>query len=236
VSDIEEVVRVVKKVNSEIVVVVDNTFLSPYFQSPLSLGADIVMNSITKYINGHSDVIMGSIATNRSDLNDQLKFVQNAVGAVPSPFDCFLVNRGIKTLALRMEQHQKNALAVAKFLQTHPLVRKVIYLGLESHPQRAIIQKQCSGYGGMVGIYIKGTLETAKVFLANLKLFTLAESLGAVESLIEIPSIMTHASLPQETREALGIDDTFIRLSVGVENADDLIHDLDQALKYANAV
>jgi len=196
---------------------------------------------------------MGSIATNRQDLYEQLKFVQNgkwasiwratfsnsltlAVGAVPSPFDCFLVNRGIKTLALRMEQHQKNAFAVAKFLQTHPLVRKVIYLGLDSHPQKEIIRKQCSGYGGMVGMYIKGTLDTAKAFLGKLKLFTLAESLGAVESLIEIPSIMTHASLLKETREALGIDDTFLRLSVGVENADDLIQDLDQALKYANTL
>lgn len=181
-------------------------------------------------------MIMGSIATNREDLYDQLKYLQNAVGAVPSPFDCYLVNRGIKTLALRMEQHQKNALAVAKFLESHPLVRKVIYLGLDSHPQREIVKRQCSGTGGMVGMYINGTLETAKTFLSSLQVFTLAESLGAVESLIEMPSIMTHASLPAETRAALGIDDTFIRLSVGVEVAEDLIADLDQALKKANSV
>lgn len=235
VADIEAVCRVVKAASNDIITVVDNTFLGPYFQSPLSLGADIVMNSITKYINGHSDVIMGSIATNSIPLYEQLKYLQNAVGAVPSPFDCFLVNRGVKTLALRMEQHQKNALAIARFFETHPLVRKVIYLGLDSHPQREIVKRQCSGTGGMVGMYINGTIETAKTFISRLRLFTLAESLGAVESLIEIPSIMTHASLPPETRQALGIDDTFIRLSVGVENVDDLIADLDQALKKVNS-
>ncbi|KAI2810374.1 hypothetical protein RDWZM_002630 [Blomia tropicalis] len=236
VTDIEAICKIVKKFNSDIIIVVDNTFLSPYFQSPLNFGVDIVMNSITKYINGHSDVIMGSISTNRSDLHQQLKYVQNAVGAVPSPFDCFLVNRGMKTLALRMEQHQKNALAVAKFLEEHPLVRKVIYLGLKSHPQYDVIKKQCSGFGGMVCMYINGNLETVKAFLEKLKLFTLAESLGAVESLVEVPSIMTHASLPPELRKELGIDDTLVRLSVGIENTDDLIQDLDQALKYANSL
>lgn len=236
VTDISAVCQLVRAASADIITVVDNTFLSPYFQNPLTLGADIVMNSITKYINGHSDVIMGAIATNRADLYEQLKYLQNAVGAVPSPFDCFLVNRGIKTLALRMEAHQANALAVARFLETHPQVRKVIYLGLDSHPQRAITRRQSSGTGGMVGIYIKGTLETAKAFLSALRLFTLAESLGAVESLIEIPSIMTHASLPAETRAALGIDDTFIRLSVGVEAVEDLIADLDQALKKSSSV
>lgn len=159
-----------------------------------------------------------------------------AVGAVPSPFDCFLVNRGLKTLAVRMEQHYKNALAIAKFLETHEKVSKVIYPGLESHPDHEIAIKQSNGFSGMIGMHIQGDIENAKEFLSHLKVFTLAESLGAVESLIEIPSLMTHASIPKETREALGIFDTFIRISVGIENVDDLIHDLDHALNKSEIV
>lgn len=153
------------------------------------------------------------------------------MGIVPSPFDCFLVNRGLKTMALRMEQHQKNALAISEYLSQHPLVKKVIYPGLPNHPQYDLVKRQYSGFGGMVGFYIQGTFETAQRFLKNLNVFLLAESLGAVESLIEIPSLMTHASLPKEVREALGIDDTFLRISVGIENVKDLIEDLEQALR-----
>lgn len=233
VTDIETVCKAVKAFNQDILVVVDNTFMSPYFQSPLALGADVSMNSISKYINGHSDVIMGAVATNNQEVYEQLKYLQNAIGAVSSPFDCFLVNRGLKTLALRMEQHQRNALNVARFLESHPMIRKVLYPGLESHPQHALHKKQTSGSGGMVSFYIDGTLSTAKAFLSNLRVFTLAESLGAVESLIEIPSLMTHASIPKETREQLGIDDTLVRVSVGLEDAADLVRDLDQALKKA---
>lgn len=233
VADIEVICKIVKDFNKDILVVVDNTFLTPYFQSPLTLGADVSMNSVSKYINGHSDVIMGALATNNHEVYEKLKYLQNAIGAVSSPFDCFLVNRGLKTLALRMEQHQRNALNVARFLESHPMIRKVLYPGLESHPQHAIHKKQTSGSSGMVSFYIDGTMSTAKAFLSNLKLFTLAESLGAVESLIEIPSVMTHASIPKETREQLGIDDTLIRVSVGLEDAADLVRDLDQALKKA---
>ncbi|KAH9414839.1 hypothetical protein DERP_008038 [Dermatophagoides pteronyssinus] len=236
VSDIRAVCDAVKQKNPNIIIVVDNTFMSPYFQKPLNLGADISMNSITKYMNGHSDVIMGCISTNDEELFKKLQYYQNAVGAVPSPFDCFLVNRGLKTLAVRMEQHYKNALAIAKFLETHEKVSKVVYPGLESHPDHEIAIKQSNGFSGMIGMHIQGDIENAKEFLSHLKVFTLAESLGAVESLIEIPSLMTHASIPKETREALGIFDTFIRISVGIENVDDLIHDLDHALNKSEIV
>ncbi|CAG2179200.1 unnamed protein product, partial [Oppiella nova] len=185
--DIKAVAEIVKSEASQAILVVDNTFMSSYFQKPLTLGADVVMHSLTKYMNGHADVVMGAIATNSPDIFERLKYLQNSLGAVPSPFDCFLVNRGLKTLAVRMEQHQKNGLAVARFLESHPMVRKVIHPGLESHPQHELAVRQCSGFSGMVSVYIEGDGETANVFLKNLKLFILAESLGSVESLIEIP-------------------------------------------------
>jgi len=214
-----------------IISVVDNTFMSAYFQKPLKLGADVVMHSLTKYMNGHSDVVMGAIATSNREIYEKMKYLQNSLGAVPSPFDSFLVNRGLKTLHLRMERHMENGLAVAKFLENHKAVEKVIYPGLESHPQYELAKKQCSGSSGMVSFYLKGSLNEAQKFIKNLKLFMLAESLGSVESLAEIPSLMTHASVPHDQREKLGITDNLIRLSVGIESAKDLIQDLKQALE-----
>ena len=231
--DIEAVCTLAHK-HKDIIVVVDNTFMSPYFQRPLMWGADISLNSVTKYINGHTDAVMGAIATNNEELFKKIKFIQNAAGVVTSPFDCFLANRGAKTLHVRMEQHQKNALAVATFLQAHPMVVNVIYPGLKSHPQHALVNKQCTGYSGMLSFEIKGNLQTAKTFLETIKIFTLAESLGGVVSLIEHPAIMTHASVELEDRVKLGISDTFIRLSVGLEDLDDLINDLTNALETSN--
>ena len=226
--DIEAIANIAKKYN--ILVAVDNTFATPFFQKPLKLGADIVMHSTTKYLNGHSDVIGGALVTNDQYLYNKLQFLQNAVGAVPSPFDCFLVLRGIKTLAVRMERHAGNALKIAKFLESHPKVRKVIYPGLKSHPQHELARKQMSGFAGIITFFIKGGLEAARRFLEKVKIFSLAESLGGVESLIEHPAIMTHASLPKEVREKIGISDELIRVSVGIENVDDLIDDLKQAI------
>jgi len=234
--DVEAIVKIVKSINKDIIVVVDNTFMSPYFQNPLTLGADICVNSISKYINGHSDVIMGIALTNDKELIDRLHFIQNAVGAIPSPFDCWLANRGLKTLAIRMRQHEKNAMAVAKFLEAHPLVEAVYYPGLESHKQHELAKKQMKGFGAMMSVRIKGNLDTSNKFLSSLKLFTLAESLGGVESLCELPCIMTHAAVSPEERAKLGITDTLIRVSVGIEETEDLIKDLDQALKIANEV
>jgi len=213
-----------------IVTVVDNTFATPFFQKPLKLGADIVMHSTTKYLNGHSDVIGGALVMNDQELYNKLQFLQNAAGGVPGPFDCFLVLRGIKTLAIRMERHAENALKIAQFLENHPKVRKVIYPGLNSHPQHEIAKRQMTGFGGIVTFFIKGGLEAARKFLERVKVFSLAESLGGVESLIEHPAIMTHASLPKEVREKIGISDELIRVSVGIEHVDDLISDLKQAL------
>jgi len=232
--DIKAIIKVTKEINKDIIVVVDNTFMSPYFQNPITLGADICVNSISKYINGHSDVIMGIALTNSKEIIDRLHFIQNSVGAIPSPFDCWLANRGLKTLAVRMRQHEKNAMAVAKFLEEHPLVEAVYYPGLESHKQHELAKKQMKGFGAMMSIRIKGNLDTANKFLSSLKIFTLAESLGGVESLCEIPCIMTHAAVPPEERAKLGITDTLIRLSVGIEETEDIIRDLDQALKLAN--
>jgi cystathionine gamma-lyase len=186
----------------------------------------MVYHSATKYIGGHSDVIGGFVATNDSDVAEKLKFLQKSIGAIPSPFDCYLAMRSLKTLAVRMEAHAKNAMAVAEFLEKHPKVEKVCYPGLKSHPQHEIAKKQMSGFGGMMSFYIKGGLAQARTFLENVQIFALAESLGGVESLIEHPGIMTHASVPAENRKALGIDDTLIRLSVGIENGQDLIDDL----------
>ena len=210
---------------------VDNTFATPFFQKPLNLGADIVMHSTTKYLNGHSDVIGGAIVTNDQDVNERLQFLQNAVGAVPGPFDCFLVLRGIKTLAVRMERHGENAIKIAHFLENHPKVKKTIYPGLESHPEHVIAKKQMSGFGGVITFFIKGGLDAARDFLERVKVFSLAESLGGVESLIENPAIMTHASVPKKIREKTGITDDLIRLSVGIENVEDLIEDLGNALE-----
>jgi cystathionine gamma-lyase len=213
-----------------VITVVDNTFMSSYFQKPLDLGADIVVHSVTKYMNGHSDVVGGVLATNSEALYQDIKFYQNACGGVPAPMDCFLVMRGLKTLHVRMERHAQNAMSIARYLEKHPKVEKVIYPGLESHPQHALARGQMSGFGGMITFFIKGGLDQARTFLETVKLFTLAESLGGVESLIEHPAIMTHASIPAETRKELGIHDNLIRISVGIEDLEDLKADLEQAL------
>jgi len=232
--DIAGVTEVVRKLrHKDVFVVVDNTFLSPYFQRPLDLGADITMNSITKYINGHSDVVMGCASANDDKICTHLRFEQKAGGYVPSPMDCFLVNRGIKTLHVRMERHQENAYKVADYLMKHPKVEKVIFPAHPSHPQYELFKKQCKGWSGMLTFYIRGGLKEAKTFLQQLKVFTLAESLGGFESLAEHPAIMTHASVPPDERVKLGISDTLIRLSVGIEDVEDLIADLDQALNAA---
>ena len=211
-------------------VVVDNTFMSPYFQNPLDLGADMVMHSLTKYINGHSDVLGGAIMLNDSAQYEKLWYLQNSIGPSQSPFDSWLVLRGVKTLSVRMRTHEENAINIADFLTEHPNVEKVIYPGLESHPQHELAKSQMNGFGGMLSLYIKGGLSESNKFLKQLSLFTLAESLGGVESLIEHPAIMTHASVPIKERNELGITDNFIRISVGIEDVDDLKADLKQAL------
>jgi len=213
--------------------VADNTFMSPYFQRPLELGIDVVVHSMTKYLNGHSDVVGGCIVTSDEEFAEGMYFRQNAVGAVLSPFDSFLVLRGIKTLGVRMERHAHNARIVAEFLAGHEKVEKVTWPGLPSHPQHELAKRQMKGFGGMQTFVIKGGLAAADRFLRRLKVFALAESLGGVESLIEHPAIMTHASVPRETREQLGISDGLIRLSVGIEDARDLVEDLRQALAEA---
>jgi cystathionine gamma-lyase len=210
----------------------DNTFASPYIQRPLELGFDLVMHSATKYLNGHSDVIGGVVvAGSDASLAERLAFLQNAVGAVPSPFDSFLVTRGLKTLHLRMQRHCENALKIAQRLERHPRVEKVLYPGLDSHPQHALAKQQMHGFGGMITVVLKGDLASTCRFLERCQIFALAESLGGVESLIEHPAIMTHASVPPEQRAALGISDTLVRLSVGVEEVEDLIDDLENALR-----
>ena len=212
-------------------VVVDNTFASPYFQRPLELGADVVVHSATKYLGGHSDVVLGVLVTRDGALAERLRFIQNAAGAVPGPFDCWLVLRGLKTLALRMRQHEANAQAVARFLQQHPRITRVLYPGLESHPGHAVAARQMTGFGGMVSAEVEGGRPAAYRVLSHTRLFTLAESLGGVESLIEHPGGMTHASVPPERRAAIGIGDGLIRLSVGIEDEADLLADLEQALR-----
>ncbi len=214
-------------------VVVDNTFMSPYFQRPLSLGADIVVHSATKYLGGHSDVIGGTLVVNRADLFERLAFLQNALGGVPGPMDAWLVLRGVKTLAIRMREHDSNARLVAEFLRGHRQVARVFYPGLADHPQRDLARRQMSGFGGMISFEVKGGLEPARRVVERTHLFTLAESLGGVESLIELPAAMTHASIPAETRRAHGVADGLVRVSVGIEDAADLISDLDQALAEA---
>ncbi len=216
--------------SKKIATVVDNTFASPYLQNPLALGADIVVHSATKYLGGHSDVVGGAILTSDEEMYERLKFHQNAVGSVPGPMDCFLILRGVKTLAVRMEAHQKNAMAIAKFLENKPQIERIIYPGLAAHPQHDLAKKQMSGFGAMVSIVVKGGLENANKFASSTKLFALAESLGGVESLICHPVSMTHGSIPKEVREARGIVDGLVRLSVGIEDTDDLLADVEQAL------
>jgi cystathionine gamma-lyase len=208
--------------------VVDNTFASPYLQNPLAFGADLVLHSTTKYLGGHSDVVGGAVVTDSDDLHERVRFLQNSIGATPGPMDAWLVLRGLKTLALRMERHCANAGKIVAFLEKHPRVERVIYPGHPSHPQHALAKKQMRGFGGMVSVRLKATLAETQKFLSSLEVFTLAESLGGVESLIEHPAIMTHASLPADVRARLGISDGFIRLSVGIEHADDLIADLER--------
>ncbi|KAM6168312.1 cystathionine gamma-lyase [Erethizon dorsatum] len=232
-ADIKACAHIVRK-HRDIILVVDNSFMSAYFQRPLALGADICMYSATKYMNGHCDAVMGLVSVNSEDLHKRLRFLQNTLGTVPSPFDCYLCIRGLKTLQIRMDKHFQNGMAVARFLESNPRVEKVIYPGLPSHPQHELAKRQCTGCPGMVTFYIKGSLQHAETFLKHLKLFTLAESLGGYESLVELPAIMTHASLPKNDREILGISDTLIRLSVGLEDEEDLVEDLDQALKAAH--
>ena len=208
----------------------DNTFLSPYFQRPLDLGIDIALHSTTKYINGHSDVVGGALISKGEELSERIGYLQNALGTCAGPQDCFLVLRGIKTLAVRMEEHNRNALAVARFLAGHPKVPEVLHPGLESHPQHELAKRQMSGYGGTFSFRVAGGQEVVYRLLRGVRIFTLAESLGGVESLIDHPVTMTHASIPPEVRHRMGITDDIVRLSVGLEHVDDLIADLDQAL------
>lgn len=222
--DIKKVSAAAKAKN--ILSVVDNTFMSPYFQRPLELGADVVVHSATKYIGGHSDVVGGVAVTSRQDIAEKIAFFSNSLGGIQGPMDSFMCLRSLKTLPLRMKAHQENAMAIARFLESHPKVQKVIYPGLSSHPQHALAKEQMHGFGGMITFHIKGGLKEARTFLENVQIFALAESLGGVESLVEHPAIMTHASVPAETRKALGIDDSLIRLSVGIEDINDLLGDL----------
>lgn len=233
ISDIAQAAAIAHARNK--LVVVDNTFATPYLQRPLELGADIVLHSLTKYLGGHSDVVGGALIGKDEKLREELAFFQNAVGGTPGPMDCFLVLRGTKTLALRMERHCQNATALAKHLERHPFIAKVIYPGLASHPQAALAARQMSGPGGMLSFELKGSVEAANEFASRTQLFTLAESLGGVESLCEVPASMTHASIPAAVRREQGLADGLVRLSVGVEHVDDLIADVDQALCYAQS-
>ena len=229
--DLLEIAKFAKENN--LISVCDNTFCSPYVQNPLELGFDIVVHSATKYLNGHSDLIGGVVicSNQRPELADQILFLQNAVGSIMSPFDSFLLLRSLKTLAVRMERHCENAMKIASFLENHKAIEKVIYPGLKSHPHHELASKQMQGYGGMITLILKGGLDSAKSFLERTEIFSLAESLGGVESLIEHPAIMTHASIPPEIREEIGISDGLVRLSVGIESLDDLIQDLEVSLK-----
>ncbi len=227
--DLEAIAAIAK--NANVVTICDNTFLSPYYQNPLALGIDIVLHSTTKYINGHSDVVGGALVVKDDVLAERIAFLQNTLGACQAPFDCFLVLRGLKTLPVRMEAHNRNALAVAHFLEKHPKVRRVLHPGLESHPQHTLAKKQMRGYGGTFSFCVHGGEEAAFDLLSRVELFTLAESLGGVESLIEHPWTMTHISMPEEARRTAGITNDMIRISVGIEHIDDLLEDLEQALK-----
>ncbi len=215
---------------NDCLLVVDNTFASPMLQRPIALGADVVLHSVTKYLNGHSDMVGGALVAADPELAERIGFIQNSSGGVQGPFDSFLVMRGVKTLALRMKAHCENAGRIAEWLNGHEKIREVIYPGLGNHPQKALAERQMSGFGGMVSFDLKGDLVAARRFLENTRLFALAESLGGVESLVNHPAIMTHATVPKDQRQALGITDTLIRLSVGIEDIDDLIGDLEHAL------
>lgn len=232
VVDIAAVSKLLKSFsNQNIIFVVDNTFLTPYFQRPLELGADIVLYSLSKYMNGHTDVIMGAAVTNCPKLEKKLKFAQSAIGIAPSPFDCYQVNRSLKTLALRMEAHSRNSLIVARFLENHPFVERVLHPGLPSHPQHELTLRQSYGHSGMMAFYLKGNKDNTAKFMKALKLFLVAGSLGGPESLVSIPASLSHASLTAQEREKLGITDNLVRMSVGLEDAECIISDLDQALK-----
>jgi cystathionine beta-lyase/cystathionine gamma-synthase len=226
--DIEAISEISHKKNA--IVVVDNTFLSPYFQKPLLLGADIVVHSTTKYINGHSDIIGGAVIMNNTELYKKIQLVQKAVGAVPSPFDSWLTLRGVKTLAIRMQQHEKNAFGIARFLQTQSNVLEVFFPGLETHPGHEIAKKQMTGFGGVVSFKLKGGLNECNTFFKKLKIFQLADSLGGIESLANYSALMTHDYFPVELRQKIGVTDNLIRLSIGIEHVDDLIEDLKNAL------
>ena len=227
-TDLEAVGKISKENN--LISVVDNTFASPYFQNPLTFGIDIVLHSQTKYINGHSDVISGILITNNEKIHDRLRYIQNAAGSVPSPFDCWLVLRSTKTLAVRMERHNSNAMGIAEHLEKASYVKKVFYPGLKSHPQHQLAKKQMSGFSGIISVDM-GDMNLVKKFLKNVKVFTLAESLGGVESLVNHPASMTHASVPKGEREKYGFTDTLVRLSVGIEDVEDLIEDIEQAVR-----
>ncbi|NCQ18064.1 MAG: cystathionine gamma-synthase [Ignavibacteria bacterium CG_4_8_14_3_um_filter_37_9] len=227
-TDLKAVANLCKEKN--LISVVDNTFMSPYFQRPIEFGIDIVLHSTTKYLNGHSDIIGGIVVTGNEKIQERLRYIQNAAGAVPSPFDCWLTLRSTKTLAVRMDRHNANAMKIAKYLTQHPKVKKVFYPGLTEHPQHELAKKQMSGFGGMISVEFD-TFETAKQFLNNAKVFTLAESLGGVESLLCHPVSMTHASVPKEKREKFGLTEKLVRFSVGIEDVEDLIADIEQAIK-----
>lgn len=231
IADIAAICDAAKK--RGIPVVVDNTFATPYLQRPLELGATMVVHSVTKYLGGHSDVVGGAVLSSDDAWMERVKFVQNAAGGVPGPMDCFLTLRGTKTLAVRMDRHCDNAMHLAELLSGHPKVEKVIYPGLSSHPQHALAQRQMKKAGGMISFVVKGGLDAARRLLQGMQVFTLAESLGGVESLIEHPAIMTHASIPRELREARGLSDGLVRISVGIENVADLADDLETALDRA---
>ena len=228
-ADLDAIAALARK--RGLIAVADNTFATPFIQRPLEHGFDIVVHSTTKYLNGHSDMVGGvAVVGSNAALGEKLKFLQNAVGAIQGPFDSFLALRGIKTLALRLERQCASALAIAQWLEAHPKVKRVLYPGLASHPQHALAKTQMRGFGGMISVELKGDLEGSRRFLEQCRLFALAESLGAVESLIEHPALMTHGSVPPEVRAGLGIGDTLVRLSVGIEDVEDLIADLDNAL------
>ena len=227
--DLSVVTQVAKEKN--ILTVVDNTFCSPFIQRPIDYGIDIVIHSATKFLNGHSDMVGGVVVCKEEKNSKKIAYIQNAVGAIQGPFDAYLALRGLKTLPIRMERHSFNALKIAEFLEQNDLIKKVFYPGLKSHPNHELAKRQMNGFGGLISCITKGGMESAKIILETCQIFQLAESLGGVESLIEHPGIMTHASVPREIRKRLGIEDGLIRLSVGIENIDDLISDLDRGLR-----
>ncbi len=230
VIDLEAIVKAAKAKNPDCLVVCDNTFATPINQRPLDLGCDMVMHSATKYMNGHSDCVAGLLATSRPDLAERIRFIQNSAGPVLTPFDSYMVLRGIKTLDVRMQRHNESAMRIAQWLEARSDIERVVYPGLPSHPQHEVAKRQMTGFGGMITIFLEGGLERSRTMLERVKLFALAESLGGVESLIEHPAIMTHASVPPAQRAELGIADNLVRLSVGIEDAEDIIADLEQAL------